>query len=129
MPKTTNTKITILTNGARGFFERGKEIAKLADAGKPIPPAHLISFDSPEEMFAVLTKVRRKLIALLREKDTSITDAAKLMNRDRAAVAKDIKLLERCGLVTVRDEVNPGHGHRKIVHLISKQPILLEASI
>jgi predicted transcriptional regulator len=122
-------KVTITTDGERGFFERGKEIAKLADAGKFIPASRIINFDSPEEMLAILTKVRRNLMALLRERDASITDIANLLRRDRAAVAKDIKLLEHYGLVTISDEINPGHRHRKIVHAISKQPILLAATI
>lgn len=122
-------KVIITTDGARGFFERGKEIAKLIDTGKSILPRHIISFNSPEEMLAILTKTRRHLMTLLRKGDVSITDIANLMQRDRAAVAKDIKVLEHYGLVTISNEVNPGHGQRKIVHAISKQPIVLEATI
>lgn len=128
-PSSKKVKVTIATDGTRGFFKRGKEIAKLADAGMPIPSRRIINFDSPEEMLSILTKVRRKLMALLREGDASITDIAHLMHRDRAAVAKDIKLLENYGLVTISEKINPGHGHRKIVHAISKQPIQLEAFI
>lgn len=127
---TKRPQVIITTDGARGFFARGREIARLADAGKPIPSKHIINFDSSEEMLAILTKGRRSLMALLREEgDASITDIASLMHRDRAAVVKDIKLLEHYGLVTISSEVNPGHGHRKIVHAISKQPIVLEATI
>ena len=112
-----------------GFFERGKLIGKLADEGKPIPKKRIINFDSPEEMISILTKARRGLIRLLRKGDASITDIAHVTQRDRAAVAKDIKLLEGYGLVTVSEEINPGHGHRKLVHAISSQPIHLEATI
>ncbi len=122
-------KVIIATDGESGFFERGKEIAKLVDVRKPIPHRCIINFDSPEEMIAILTKVRRNLMVLLRERDASITDIAHLMHRDRAAVAKDVKLLAHYGLVTISEDVNPGHGHRKIVHAISKQPILLETMI
>ena len=51
-------KVMIVTDGARGFFARGREIAKLADTGKPIPSRRIINFDSPEEMLAILTKGR-----------------------------------------------------------------------
>ena len=60
---------------------------------------------------------------------SSTTDIAHLAHRDRSAVTKDIKLLEQYGLVTVQEEVNPGHGYHKVVHVISKQPIYLEAVI
>ena len=68
-------------------------------------------------------------MVFLRKGNASITEIANLINRDRAAVAKDIKLLEQYGLVIVSKEINSGHGHRKLVHAISKQPIQLEASI
>ncbi len=122
-------KVIIAADGEQGFFARGKEIAKLADEGKPIPYKRVINFNSPEEMLAILTKARRGLMVLLRKGDASITEIATLINRDRAAVAKDIKLLEQYGLVTVSKEINSGHGYRKLVHAISKQPIKLETSI
>lgn len=122
-------KVIISTDGKRGFFARGKMIGKLADERQLVPKKRIINFDSPEEMIAILTKTRRGLIALLRKGDASITDIANVMHRDRAAVTKDIKLLEGCGLVTVSEEINPGHGHRKLVHAISKQPIQLEVII
>jgi predicted transcriptional regulator len=129
-PRTTDKlKVIISTDGIEGFFKRGKAIAKLADEGKPIPPKLIINFDSPEEMMAILTKARRRLIVLLRKGDASITDIANVMHRDRAAVTKDIKLLEQYGLVNISDEINPGHGHRKLVHAVSKHPIQLHASI
>jgi hypothetical protein len=53
MPKSVNTKkhtstnkalkVTITTDGERGFFARGREIAKLADEGKPIPRRRIIN--------------------------------------------------------------------------------------
>lgn len=139
MRKLTNTKkrpathkrlkVIIAADGKEGFFARGKQIAKLADEGKPIPSKHIINFNSPEEMLAILTKTRRGLMALLRKRDAYITEIANLINRDRAAVAKDIKLLEYYGLVIVSKEINSGHGHRKLVRAISKHPIQLEATI
>jgi predicted transcriptional regulator len=129
-PLTENKfKVIISTDGKEGFFKRGKAIAKLADEGKPISHKLIINFDSAEEMIAILTKARRRLIMLLRKGDASITDIANAMHRDRAAVTKDIKLLEQYGLVNISDEINPGHGHRKLVHAVSKQPIQLQASI
>lgn len=52
-------KVSITADGKKGFFVRGKEIARLADQGKPIPEKLIINFDTPKEMLAVLTKTRR----------------------------------------------------------------------
>jgi predicted transcriptional regulator len=122
-------EIIITTDGKEGFFSRGKEIAKLADRGETIPSLHIVNFESVEEMLAVLTKARRGLMALLREADASIPEIVRLLNRDRSAVVKDIKLLEQYGLVTIRKEVNPGHGYRKVIHSVSKRPIKLQTII
>lgn len=124
-----NLKVIITTDGEKGFFTRGKKIAKLVDKRKSIPRRHIINFDDAEEMLTIFTKARRSLMAFLRERDASITDIVQLTHRNRAAVTRDIKLLERYGLVTVSEEINPGHGHRKVVHAISKQPIHLETTI
>ena len=122
-------KTTVSADGAEGFFARGKAIAKLADQGKPIPRKRIINFDSPEEMLSVLTKERRRLMTILRQGAASISDITHLTHRDRAAVAKDIKLLEHYGLVKVSEEINPGHGHHKIIRIVSQRPIHLEATI
>ncbi|HLB58448.1 MAG TPA: MarR family transcriptional regulator [Gammaproteobacteria bacterium] len=122
-------KTTISADGVKGFFARGKIIAKLVDRGKAIPRKRIINFDTPEEMLSVLTKERRKLMLLLRKGAFSISQITRLTHRDRSVITKDVKLLEYYGLVTVSEEVNPGHGHHKIVHAISKYPISLEATI
>jgi predicted transcriptional regulator len=65
-------------------------------------------------MLAILTKVRRNLMALVREGDASITDIAHLMHRDRAAVARDIKLLPTSALLSTRRVASPvfSRAHR-----------------
>jgi predicted transcriptional regulator len=122
-------KVVIATDGERGFFERGKMVAKLADEGKSVPAKRVINFDNPEEMLAILTRARRNLMVLLRKGNASINDIARLLHRDKAVVAKDVQLLEHYGLVTVKEEINSGHRHRIIVHAITRQPIYLEATI
>lgn len=122
-------KVIVASDGAKGFFARGRVIAKLADQGKSVPKKRIINFDSAEEMLAVLTKGRRQLMMALRGGAESISELCQLTHRDRAVIAKDIKLLEHYGLVTISKEINPGHGHHKIIHAISQQPIHLAATI
>jgi len=127
LPKKAKTIIS--SDGIAGFFTRGKLIAKLADQRKPIPHRKIINFDSAEEMLSVLTKARRHLMMVIRGGAESLSEICHQTHRDRAAVAKDVKLLEHYGLVTVNEEINPGHGHHKIVHPISRYPIHLETTI
>lgn len=122
-------EVIISADGTRGFFQRGKAIAKLSDQKKSISRKTIIHFDSAKEMLAILTKPRRQVMQIIRECPASITNISVLTHRNRAAVAKDIKLLEHYGLVKITQEVNPGHGMHKIVRPISKLPIHLEAFI
>src|SRR3990167_2007499 len=87
-------KTTISADGVKGFFARGKIIAKLVDRGKAIPRKRIINFDTPEEMLSVLTKERRKLMLLLRKGAFSISQITRLTHRDRSVITKDVKLLE-----------------------------------
>lgn len=128
-PKKKNVKTIITTDGMRGFFKRGKAIAKLADQGKPIPHVRIINFDNPEDMLAILTKARRHLMMVIREGASSIPKIVQLTHRDRAAIVKDIKLLEKYGLITISKETNPGHGLRKIIRPVSNRPIQLKTII
>ena len=38
-----------------------------------------------------------------------------MLKRDRKVVRRDVSLLESFGLLTTREEINPGHGRRRIV--------------
>ena len=43
------------------FLGRARKLARLADAGKPIPESFVISFEDPADMLAVLTPARLAL--------------------------------------------------------------------
>lgn len=45
-----NKKITLMTATEQDFFKRGREIAKAADLGQPIPEESIISFEDPADV-------------------------------------------------------------------------------
>lgn len=90
----------------------------------------IISFGDPAEMLEAITPSRIDLIrAVLREQPDSITGLARRVNRDRSAVARDIKVLTSLGLVQADEEVNPGHGRHKLVKSASAGELKLQAVI
>ena len=122
-------RVIIEAADVEAFFCRGRELARLADAGEPIPELTVISFGDPAELLAVITPARIELLRAIREQPDSITKLAQRVNRDRAAVARDIKLLASFGLVEAGEEINPGHGRYKIVKPVGTGELKLEAVI
>ena len=94
------------------FLGRARKLARLADAGKPIPESFVISFDDPADMLAVLTPARLALFRAIKKSPGSI---AQTMKRDRSAVTRDVAALGKAGLVTVTEKAHPGHGRMKEV--------------
>ena len=122
MKKTASMRIGTLQN----FFEEGKRIARLADAGEPIPESQAITFESVEELLDYLTPKRVALFEAIKASNEpeSITSMAVRVGRDRAAVKRDIDALQRLGIVDVTDVPLPGHGRQKLVRPIAKKVIL-----
>ena len=105
-------KDVIGTESVEEFFARGKETARKADAGLPIAPSRRISFEDPRDLAAVLTPRRIELLRAVRRHSSSITEIAAELSRDRRAVARDVALMKRYGLLKVKTELNPSHGRR-----------------
>ena len=84
------------------FLGWARKLARLADAGKPIPESFVIRFEDPADMLAVLTPARLALFRVINQKPGSIASIAQTMKRDRSAVTRDVAALGKAGLVTVR---------------------------
>ena len=74
-----------------------------------------MSFEDPADLVRVLSAQRVRVIHAVREKPAPVSELAATLRRDRRAVKRDVTLLESYGLVTAREEVNPGHGRRRII--------------
>jgi predicted transcriptional regulator len=111
--------LRIKTGTVDEFFANTKHAMRAADKNEPIPESHTLMFEDPLDMLNFLTVSKIKLINNIRNHPDSITNIAKSLHRNRAAVYRDIHELEKFGLVKIHEEINPGHGRHKIVELIA----------
>src|SRR5438128_4723387 len=100
-------KIEIRVEPNDVFFERSRRLARLADRGGRIPHSRIVSFEDVRDLLAILTEKRLQLLQTLKETPGSITDLAKILKRDRSAVTRDIQILERYGIIEVREKPLP----------------------
>jgi predicted transcriptional regulator len=113
MRKTVKLRVT--ANGVKGFFDRARGHARKLDRGEELPPEITVSFENVSDMVRVLSAQRVRLLHVAREKAVSMSDLAADLGRDPRAIARDVELLERFGLLQSRYEKNPGHGRQRIV--------------
>lgn len=110
------SKLIIKTGTEKDFFGRGRQLARMADRGEPLPEERIISFEDPADVMKLITATRLALFRAVKEMPGSITEISERLHRDRSAVKRDIDELEQAGLVTVIEKVHPGHGRMKEVH-------------
>ncbi len=110
------------------FFDRAKKIMRVLDEKGPIESSHTLVFTEPMEMLHFLSEKKMQLINAIRIQPDSITNIAKIIKRNRAAVYRDIHEMEQFGLVKTHEEINPGHGRHKIVKSVAPK-LKLEAYI
>jgi predicted transcriptional regulator len=111
---------TIHTDGFEGSMERTLERAKKMDRGERIKPSFGITFESPAQMFELLTAERVRVVETARTKPYSVTELARVLKRDPKSVRRDVKKLMEFGVVRTREAVNPGHGRVKIVEPVAE---------
>ena len=105
--------LVLKTGTEQEFFRGGKALARLADAAKPIPREHTISFGDPADLLKLLTAARLDVFRAIKEQPGSITKIAERLQRDRSAVKRDVDRLAEAGMVMVELKVLPGHGRMK----------------
>ena len=105
--------VTLKAGNEQEFFRRGKVLARLADAGQPIPEERTVSFEDPADLLRLLTASRLDVFRSVKSEPGSITDIAGRLHRDRSAVKRDVDQLAQVGLVTIEIKTLPGHGHMK----------------
>ena len=121
-------KIAIIVADENEFFARGKRLATLADADKPIPSESVISFGDPADLLKMLTPARLALMSAVKAQPDSITAIAERLHRDRSAVKRDVDSLHKVGLLAVEKTVLAGHGMMKRVSLAA-QKMRLQAEL
>jgi predicted transcriptional regulator len=115
------TNLTIKTGTEEDFFKRGRQLARAADGGGPLPDERVISFEDPADVMKLMTEARLALFRVVKDTPGSITNIAERLHRDRSAVKRDVDELERAGLVTITEKVLPGHGRMKEVRVVANR--------
>ena len=105
--------VTLKAGNEQDFFRRGKVLARLADAGQPIPEERTVSFEDPADLLRLLTASRLDVFRSVKGEPGSITAIAGRLHRDRSAVKRDVDQLAQVGLVTIETKTLPGHGLMK----------------
>ena len=105
--------ITLKASNEQDFFRRGKVLARLADAGQPMPEERTVSFEDPADLLRLLTASRLDVFRSVKSEPGSITVIAGRLHRDRSAVKRDVDQLAQAGLVTIETKTLPGHGRMK----------------
>lgn len=113
------TKVVVRTDDLDGFFARAKEAARRADQGQALDGKVTISFEDPQRMFTVLSEARRRLMSEVMHEPKSINELTSRLHRNRAAITKDVGMLERMGLIVSIRQSNPGHGIQKMVQSVA----------
>lgn len=121
-------QLIVKTAAEADFFQRGRELARLADRNESLPEECVISFEDPTEMLELLTAARLTLLRAIKEQPSSITQLAQRLHRARGAVKRDVDKLASYGLVAVESIVLPGQGRMKEIHPRAGR-LRLEASI
>lgn len=108
-------KLTIKTGTEEDFFNRGRRLGEVADAGDRLPDEIILSFEDPADVMKLMTSTRLALFRAIKDAPGSITNIAERLHRDRSAVKRDVDEMARAGLVTVTEKSFPGHGRIKEV--------------
>ena len=124
--KNKQITFTVKTESLKDFFERGKNIATQIDKKKSITGQKIISFENPSDLIKFLTEAKLALLSIIRKKPASISKLAHQLHRSRAAIDKDIQLLESVGIVSSEYVTHPGHGKHRIIKAIDPNPIKLQ---
>ena len=113
--KKSTPRVTVSSGSVDTFIARSLGRARKLDRGERLPPEITMSFEDPADLVRVLSAERVRVIHAVRERPAPVSELAVTLRRDRKAVKRDVSLLESFGLVSAREEINPGHGRRRII--------------
>jgi predicted transcriptional regulator len=113
--KKTLPRVTISSGSVEAFMARSLDRARRLDRGERLASEITLTFVDPADLVRVLSAERVRVIHAIREKPAPVSELAATLRRDRKAVKRDVSLLESFGLVNAREEINPGHGRKRII--------------
>ncbi len=109
-------KIKVIVRTLEGDLEEIVDSLKRVERGEEFKDEKIV-VESLDVLRKTLTPERLRILQVIRnEKPGSIYELAKLLDRDRAAVVRDLEYLQQLGLVEFEEEK---HGKRR-----SRRPIV-----
>jgi len=109
------SRVTVSSGTVDGFIVRSLTRAGKLDGGEMVSPEIAVTFEDPSDLVRVLSEERVRILRAVRKKPAAVSELAITLGRDRTAVKRDVHLLASFGLVNTREEINPGHGRKKII--------------
>jgi len=120
---------TLRAGTTKDFFLSVRETAHEIDEGKKVTQKDVVWIE-PDMMLELLKINTTDVIKTIRSASRiTYTELQKNTGRSRAALNKDIRVLEQVGIVRVQSEKNAGHGQHKVVELVSAAPLEFKAVI
>ena len=116
-----SVKAHVMTDAAESFFVRSGERARRLDRSEKLPAQITVAFEDPADLVRVLSVERVRVLRHVRRRPAPVSKLAGELKRDRQGVRRDVNLLESLGLLTTREEPNPGHGRRRIVEPLAEK--------
>jgi predicted transcriptional regulator len=115
-PSTKSTpRVNVTSGSADEFFRRSIKRARKLDRAEKLPAEITMMFEDPADLIRVLSAERVRVLDAVRRKPAAVSELAVTLGRDRKAVKRDVTVLESFGLVHGREEINPGHGKRRVI--------------
>jgi predicted transcriptional regulator len=115
-PKRSAPRVTVSSVSVEAFIGRSLDRARRLDRGEKLPHEITVSFEDPADLVRVLSAERVRVVHAVRE-----TRQCRNSLRHSGATGKqskrDVTLLESFGLVNAREEINPGHGRKRVIEL------------
>lgn len=112
-------KTVIRNDDLDGFFARARNTARRADQGLNLGSTFTLFYEDPQELVSLLSNERCRLISEIMKQPKTINEMAERLDRPRSSIARDIRLLEKTGLVVSERLTKPGHATQKLVRTIA----------
>lgn len=113
--KKASPRVTVSSGSVEAFIGRSLERAQRLYRREKLAPEITMTFEDPADLVRVLSAERVRVIHALREKPAAVSELAATLRQDRKALKRDVTLLESFGLINAREEINPGHGRKRII--------------
>ena len=107
--------IEVKTGSLDDFFSSVKETAREIDRKQAVTRKNTIWVEA-EDLMKLLKPERTALLQFLRKENRIVfSKLLEALKRSPTSLNNDLKLLSKYGLVSIRREVNPGHGYHKVI--------------